>query len=282
MQRRAMNRLMGLQFKVAYKKGKENAAADALSIAGHLLALQAVSSSQPVWVQELVNSNTTDPRAQQLLAQLAVHTPNEQGYILDKGLIKFKDKIWVAQNSAMQTKLIDAFHSSAIGGHSGVQATYQRIHRLFHWKGLKLAVEDFVKQCQICQQAKHMNTHPTGLLQPLRIPEGAWQDISMDFIEGLPSSEGYEVILVVVDRFTKYTHFIPIKHPFTAHTIARAVFDNVVKLHGLPKTIISDRDKIFTSAFWKDLFAMLGTHLVFSSAYHPQTDGRTERESTNA
>jgi len=109
------------------------------------------------------------------------------------------------------------------------------------------------------------------------IPEGAWQDLSIDFIEGLPKSEGYTMILVVVDRFTKYAHLIPIKHPYTAHTIAQSVFDNVVKLHGMPKTIISDRDKVFTSIFWKELFQLLGTQLMFSSAYHPQTDGQTER-----
>ena len=197
---------------------------------------------------------------------MAVHSPNEQGYSLDNGLIRFKDKLWVAQNSALQTKIIHAFHASAIGGHSGMHATCQRIHRLFHRTGLKMAVEDFVKQCQVCQQTKHLHTHPAGLLQPLPIPEGAWQDLSMDFIEGLPKSEGYDVILVIVNRFTKYAHFVPIKHPFTAPTIARAVFDNVVKLHGLPKTIVSDRDKIFTSAFWKELFALLGTCLIFSSA----------------
>ena len=193
---------------------------------------------------------------------MAVHSPNEQGYSLDNGLIRFKDKLWVAQNSALQTKIIHAFHASAIGGHSGMHATYQRIHRLFHWTGLKMAVEDFVKQCQVCQQTKHLHTHPVGLLQHLPIPEGAWQDLSMDFIEGLPKSEGYDVILVIVNRFTKYAHFVPIKHPFTAPTIARAVFDNVVKLHGLPKIIVSDRDKIFTSAFWKELFCLLGTQLI--------------------
>ena len=86
----------------------------------------------------------------------------------------------------------------------------------------------------------------------------------MDFIEGLPKPEGYSVILVMVDRFTKYAHFIPIKHLYTAATIAKAVFDNVIKLHGLPQTIVLDRDKIFTSAFWKELFKLMGTQLVFS------------------
>jgi transposase InsO family protein len=99
----------------------------------------------------------------------------------------------------------------------------------------------------------------------------------MDFVEGLPKSKGVFVILVIVDRFTKYGHFVPIKHPYTAKTIAKAVFDNVVKLHGLPKTIVSDRDKVFTSVFWKELFSLMVTQLIMSSAYHPQTDGQTER-----
>jgi hypothetical protein len=148
---------------------------------------------------------------------------------------------------------------------------------LFHWKGLKLDVEQFVKQCSICQQAKHSHNHPSGLLQPLPIPHGAWQEWTMDFVEGLPASEGYNSILVVVDRYTKYAHFIPLKHPFTAHTVARAVLDNVIKLHGFPKSVVSDRDRVFTSAFCKELFTMFDTKLLRSTAYHPQTDGQSER-----
>lgn len=199
------------------------------------------------------------------------------GFTLEQGLIKYKKKIWVAHNSALQTKLIAAFHASAIGGHLGVKGTYYRVKQLFFWKGLKRDVESFVQQYQICQQAKHELIQSPGLLQPLPIPQGAWKDISMDFIEGLPLSDGSNTILVVVDRFTKYSHFIPLKHPFTSQGVAKVVLDNVVKLHGMLLTIVSDIDKIFTSNFWKALFTLMKTKLLMSSAYHPQTDGQTER-----
>jgi hypothetical protein len=140
-------------------------------------------------------------------------------------------------------------HSSAIGGHSGIQVTYHRLKRLFYWHGMKSEVQSFVNQCQVCQRAKHEHCKYPGLLQPLPIPQNSWQDISMDFVEGLPKSNGYSVILVVVDRLTKYAHFLPIKHPYTAHQIAHIFFTNIVKLHGIPRSIVSDRDKVFTSIF---------------------------------
>lgn len=120
---------------------------------------------------------------------------------------------------------------------------------MFSWKGLEQDVEEFVKQCSVFQQAKHEHCKLPGLLCPLIIPNGAWQDWTMDFIEGLPRSEGSNAILVVVDRFTKYVHLFPLKHPFTTVHIAKVVLDNVVKLHGIPRTITSNRDKIFTSLF---------------------------------
>ena len=272
-----MTRLMGLKFRIVYRQGKDNIVADSLSRVGHMMALQAVSEVQPVWLQEVLNSYATDPKAQQLLAQLAIHSPDASGFSLHQNLIRHQGKVWIGDNSALQTKLIAAFHSSAIGGHSGTKATYHRLKNLFAWKGMKQDVDNFIKQCSICQQAKHINALPAGLLAPLPIPDGAWEQISMDFIEGLPKSDGYSSILVVVDRFMKYAHFIPLKHPFTAAHIAKVVLDNVVKLHGLPLSIVTDRDKIFISGFWKELFKLYNINLQLSTTYHPQTDGQTER-----
>lgn len=133
-----------------YRKGKENCAADALSRVEHLFAMQAVSMSQPVWVQEVLNSYTTDPQAQAMLTGMAVHSPDDRGYSLHQGLIRYKGKIWVTKNSALQTKLVAAFHATPIGGHSGIAATYHRLKQLFSWKGMKMDVESFIKQCTIC------------------------------------------------------------------------------------------------------------------------------------
>lgn len=268
---------MGLKFKIVYKKGIDNIAADALSRVGHMMAMQSLVELLPSWLQEVMNSYSTDLQAQALLAQLAIHSPNEEGYTLQQGIIYLNNTIWIGSNSALQTKLIAALHSTAIGGHSGIQATYHRVKNLFSWKGLKADVENFVKQCGICQQAKHGQQHPSGLHQPLPIPTAAWQDISMDFIEGLPTSDHNNAIMVIVDRLTKYAQLVPVKHPYTASSIARLFLDNVVKLHGLPKTIVSDRDPVFISSFWRELFKLYEVKLTMSTAYHPQTDGQTKR-----
>jgi hypothetical protein len=141
---------------------------------------------------------------------------------------------------------------------------------------MKQDVKEFVQKCLICQQAKHDTRAPAGLLQPLPIPEQVWEDVAMDFITGLPPSHGYTVIMVVIDRLTKYSHFSPLKVDYNSKNVAEAFMKTIVKLHGVPKSIISDRDKVFMSKFWKDLFQLQGTTLAMSSAYHPQTDGQSE------
>ena len=134
-------------------------------------------------------------------------------------------------------------------------------------------MQEFVRSCLTCQQAKPDRSRLPRLLQPLPIPDRTWQIISVDFIEGLPVSGGLNCILMVVDTFSKYAHFIGLKHPFTAATVGKLFLSQVYKLHGLPTAIVSDCDRIFTSHFWKELFKLAGVDLCMSSTYHPQSDG---------
>jgi len=126
---------------------------------------------------------------------------------MHNGVIKKKGRIWVGINTIAQQHILQALHAGAVGGHSGVQATYQRIKALFAWPKLKQTITQFVQGCQICQQAKHEHVKLPRLLQPLPVPEQAWHTVSLDFIEGLPKSYKWDVILVVVDKFSKYAHF---------------------------------------------------------------------------
>lgn len=151
--------------------------------------------------------------------------------------------------------------------------TYSKLKQYFAWPGMKTSVHNFVKACTICQQAKPDRSKYPGLLQPLLVPHSSLTDSNY----GLPHSSAYNSILVVVDKFTKYAHFIPLIHPFNATKIAQIYLDNIYKLHGMPQSIISDRDNIFTSTFWQALFKLTNTNLCMSSAYHPQSDGRTKR-----
>jgi hypothetical protein len=167
-------------------------------------------------------------------------------------------------------------HTSPVGGHSGFLKTYHRVKKEFFWDGLKNDVQRFVAECLVCQQNKVETIKTPGLLQPLAIPSQRWEEVSMDFITGLPKSEGKSVIMVIVDRLTKYAHFCALSHPFKASTVATAFMETVQKLHGSPKIIVSDRDPIFTGHFWTELFSCLGTQLAHSSSYHPQSDGQTE------
>ena len=114
------------------------------------------------------------------------------------------------------------FHSSPTGGHTGSHKTHSRLKKEFFWHGMRKHIRQFIKECEICQRHKSNNLKPAGLLQPLQIPSQVWTDISMDFIEGLLMSKGYNVLFVVVDRFSKYCHFLPLVHPYTAATVAKA------------------------------------------------------------
>lgn len=214
-----------------------------------------------------------DKEAKELLTKLSLNSSVGPNFELHDGLLKFKGKIWLGNNTTLQQTVISAMHNSAVGGHSGIPVTYHRLKQLFSWPGMKRSVHEFVTACAICQQAKPNRSKYPGLLQPLQVPEGAWQTVSMDFIEGLPLSGGKNCIMVVADKFSKYSHFLPLKHHFTANVVAKVFMQQIYRLHGLPLAIISDRDRIFTSQFWKSLFSLVGVTLNMSTTYHPQSDG---------
>nr|GEU83546.1 transposon Ty3 Gag-Pol polyprotein [Tanacetum cinerariifolium] len=159
------------------------------------------------------------------------------------GQLRRKRKLMVGNNDTVRCKLVNHFHNFAEGGHSGVLAITKRFANWFYWNGMQKAIKNVVNECEIFHRNKADLTAYPGLLQLIPIPQKVWEDILMDFIDGLPMSGGKSVILVVVDRLSKYAHFIPISHPYTAIQVAQLFLDNVYKLHGLPRTIVSDRDK---------------------------------------
>lgn len=163
-----------------------------------------------------------------------------------------------------------------MAGHTGITRTLLRLSSNFYWPQMRKDVANFVAACLTCQQTKYSTQAPAGLLQPLPIPSQVWSHVTMDFITGLPMSQGKSVIMVVVDRLTKYTHIGSLPHHFTAAKAAELFIEMVVKLHGFPKSIISDRDPVFLSNFWDGMFTLSGTILRRTTAYHSQTDGQTE------
>jgi transposase InsO family protein len=283
-QQKALTKLMGLNFTIVYKKGVENKVADALSRRPNLhcddITLQlhalATSSVVPSWLAEVTKGYESDEQAKKLLQSLATGHSMDP-FTLTAGIIRHKGRVWLGHDSALQLKVMTALHDSAVGGHSGFPVTYRRIKSVFSWPGMKSQIKEFVSTCSVCLQAKPDRSRYPGLLLPLPIPEHAWQVVTMDFISGLPTSHRYNCIMVVVDKFSKYAHFLALAHPFTALTVAKLYFSEVYKLHGLPSSIVSDRDPIFTSKLWQELFRLAGTKLCLSSAYHPQSDGQTER-----
>ncbi|GBG63300.1 hypothetical protein CBR_g37386 [Chara braunii] len=206
-------------------------------------------------------------------------------YLGDNGLVYWhgsqgtsEARICVPSTGQQRVRAVAEFHDQAAASHMGFHKTLVRVSHLYVWPKRKDFVKDYVAECPTCQKVNSANHLPYGLLQPLPIPEGRWQSISMDFIGPLrpPTPHGDDVILVVVDRFTKRARFVPCRYAIGAREVADIVFDRVVRDHGLPLSIISNRDPRFTSRFWRRLHEVYGTQLHFSSSYHPHSDGQTE------
>jgi hypothetical protein len=165
----------------------------------------------------------------------------------------YKQKQLYVPKRNVRELLLKECHGGLLAGHGGAKRTTTFLKKAYYWPNLKDDAEEYVKICLTCQQNRTLNKKQAGMLQPLLIPEGPWESVSMDFMVSLPPLRGFDAIMVVVDRFSKMAHFIPMKDEATAQDMSRLFFTHVFKQHGLPKDIVSDRDPKFTSKFWQAL-----------------------------
>jgi hypothetical protein len=251
-QQKWVTKILGYDFEIVYKKGKKNVVADALSRNDEDIEvfLCAISIIQPNWIIEARDEWKNDKKVWTLIQRLQQYSSASDTFTWKNDSLWYKYRLYLCKNSQLKQKVLLELHTSLVGGHSGFLKTYHRVKKDFFWDGLKTDVQRFVAECLVFQQNKVETIKTPGLLQPLAIPSQCWEEVSMDFITRLPKSEGKSVIMVIVDRLTKYAHFCALSHPFKSSTVSTTFMETVQKLHGSPKIIVSDRDPIFTRHFW--------------------------------
>lgn len=276
-QQQWLPKLLEFDYEIQYRQGKDNVAADAFSrVEGSEVLHMAMTVLECDLMQQIKDAYQVDDRCKKMIEELVVKPDSVRHYSWVQGVLRRKSKIVVPAMVSLKDKVLEWLHCSGQGGHSGRDVTMQRVKGLFYWKGMIKDIQSYLRICSVCQRYKYDTAASPGLLQPLPIPEAVWIDISMDFIDGLPKSYRKTVIFVIVDCLSKAAHFIPLAHPYTAASVAQAFLDNVYKLHGFPRSIVSDRDAVFLNEFWQELFKLQGCSLNMSTAYHRQSDGQTE------
>jgi hypothetical protein len=269
-----VGKLLGFDFTVEYKPGTANTVANALSRHDTCEEGAVLSLSAPRFdfIDRLCQAHIQDPALVAIHDEITAGTRGAPWSLLDN-MVAYAARLYVPPDSPLLQELVAAIHED---DHEGVQRTLHRLRRDFHFPAMRRVVQDFVRSCATCQHNKSEHLHPAGLLLPLPIPQAVWTDIGLDFIEALPRVGGKSVILTVVDRFSKYCHFIPLAHPYSAESVAQAFFKEIVRLHGMPQSMVSDRDSVFTSTFGQELMRLSGAKLHMTSTFHPQSDGQTE------
>ncbi|KAI3523729.1 hypothetical protein L1887_02080 [Cichorium endivia] len=279
-QRRWIELLSDYDCEIRYHPGKANVVADALSRKERVKPTRTRAFGTLVQTSlkaQIQNAQNEAVKAENLKNETLHNLEQKFDTKLD-GVKYFKDRVWVPKVGEIRELILSEAHKSRYSIHPGADKMYKDLKAYYWWPGMKKDIGEYVGKCLTCSKVKAEYQKPSGLLQQPEIPEWKWEQISMDFVTKLPrTARGHDSIWVIVDRLTKSAHFLPVREDFKMDKLARIYIDEIVARHGVPISIISDRDSRFTSWFWKSLQKALGTRLDLSTAYHPQTDGQSER-----
>lgn len=297
-QTRWLDLLAEFDFDIEYTIGKENVVADGLSRrpdhkeqdqqgvetsqstegsdvqSASILASISMLNDSTDLRKEIIDAYQHDDACQSLLKN-----PSEGYRVIEGLLLTAAYQVRIPDNASIRSRILLECHDIPISGHLGTSKTMERVSRFFYWPGMHADVRRYVSTCLTCQANKPSTQLPMGKLQPLPIPERPWQVVTMDLITQLPlTKNGHDAIVVFVDKLTKMAHYAATTTNVTAMQLSQLFFKEVVRHHGIPESIVSDRDPRFNSIFWRSLWSQLSTTLSMSTAYHPQTDGQTERQ----
>ena len=290
-QRRWMELIKDYDCVIDYHPGKANVVADALSrkTVQTLRALNANLSlsddgtvvaelvARPNLLNRVLEAQKKDEKISAIIGQIRDGKETEFT-VNENGVLCYKARVCVPDDDELRKAILEEAHSGSFAIHPGSTKMYQDLKMSFWWSGMKRDVSEFVTKCLVCQRVKAEHQVPSGLLQPIRIPEWKWDRITRDFVVGLPlTGRKHDSVWVIVDRLTKSAHFLPVRTDYSLDKLAELYIKEIVRLHGIPISIISDRDPRFTSRFWGKLQEAMGTRLNFSTTFHPQTDGQSER-----